>query len=146
MNDSTIETTNAAVVFPGGEVRKSSREIAELTGKRHDYVLRDIKSLISQEAITAPNFGVSECKDSTGRTLPQYLLDFDATMTLITGYDAKRRAMIIKRWRELETGEAEPAYKLPQSYSEALASLLETVKQKEELETPHPNRPSRYSL
>lgn len=38
-----------------------------------------------------------------------YLLDFDATMTLITGYDARRRALVIKRWRELEERAAKPA-------------------------------------
>ena len=40
---------------------------------------------------------------------PMYLLDFHATMTLFSGYDAKRRAMVIDRWIKLETGQAEPA-------------------------------------
>lgn len=37
-----------------------------------------------------------------------YELDFDATMTLVTGYDAVLRVKVITRWRELETGEATP--------------------------------------
>ena len=91
----------------------SSREIAELMKKRHDHVLRDIRKLIDQEAIAAPNFGVSEYKDSTGRMLPEYLLDFHATMVLITGYDANRRAAVVTRWREIETGAAVPVHALP---------------------------------
>lgn len=39
--------------------KMSSREIAELTEKRHDHVLRDIRKLIDEGAIGAPNFGDS---------------------------------------------------------------------------------------
>ena len=60
--------------------------------------------------------------------------DFDATMILITGYDANRRAIVVKRWRELETGEAVPAFKLPQNYKEALLQLVEQVEQNEALQ------------
>lgn len=86
----------------------SSREIAELTGKEHFHVMRDIKALIEQEAINQSSFGLVEYKDAKGEKRPMYLLDFDATMTLVTGYDAVLRAKVIKRWRELETGEAKP--------------------------------------
>ena len=36
--------------------KMSSREVANLMGKHHSHVLRDIKSLISQEAINESNF------------------------------------------------------------------------------------------
>ncbi len=87
----------------------SSREIAELTGKRHDNVLRDIKILIEQGAIDRLSFEEISYKDSYGREQAAYELDFDATMTLVTGYNAVLRARVIRRWRELETGRiAEP--------------------------------------
>lgn len=88
--------------------RMSSREIAELTEKRHDHVLRDIRKLIDEGAIGAPNFGGSEYLSSQGKLMPEYLLDFDATMTLLTGYNAVLRARVIKRWRELEQKETLP--------------------------------------
>ena len=87
----------------------TSREIAEVTGKRHDHVLRDIDNLIAQGAIGAPNFGETSFVDGSNRKQREYLLDFDATMTLVTGYNANLRAAVIRRWRELETGEALPA-------------------------------------
>lgn len=90
------------------DLTMSSKEIAELTRKRHDHVMRDIRSLVKQEAITAPTDGASEYKDASGKSNPMYLLDFESTMVLITGYDAKRRSMVIKRWIALEKGEDTP--------------------------------------
>ena len=87
----------------------SSREIAELTGKLHFHILRDIKELIGQGAISQSKIGLAEYMDAQGKPRPEYLLDFDATMTLITGYNAVLRAKVIRRWRELEEGMAQPA-------------------------------------
>lgn len=82
----------------------SSREIAELTGKEHKHVMRDIENLVEQGAIDRSKFGPISYKDSYGREQPAYELDFDATMTLVTGYNAVLRAKVIRRWRELEEG------------------------------------------
>ena len=80
----------------------SSREIAELTGKLHFNIMRDIKTLIGQGAFNGFKFEAVEYTDAKGEKRPEYLLDFDATMTLVTGYNAVLRAKVIKRWRELE--------------------------------------------
>lgn len=45
----------------------SSLQIAELTGKRHDAILRDIKNLLSQ-GVAAHNFVVSDPQMSTNQT------------------------------------------------------------------------------
>ena len=89
--------------------RMTSREIAELMEKRHDHVMRDIKKLIVEDIIGLPRFGETSYFDEWNRKQPMYELDFHATMVLITGYDAKRRAMVIDRWIKLETGQATPA-------------------------------------
>ena len=82
----------------------TSREIAELTGKRHDHVLRDVEKMF--EEINAPNFGAVDFldtyKDAKGETRKQYRLDRDLTMTLVTKYDTARRYAVVRRWRELE--------------------------------------------
>jgi len=88
--------------------RMSSLDIAELTGKKHNKVMRDIRSLIDQGAINESSFGLVEYKDAKGESRPMYLLDFKATMTLITGYDAVRRSKVIDRWADLESGAATP--------------------------------------
>ena len=81
----------------------SSREIAELTGKRHDHVMRDIRNMLCDLGITDPIFGGSYL-DSTGRSLPCFNLDREHTDCLLTGYSASMRMAVIKRWRELEGG------------------------------------------
>ncbi|MBD8601487.1 Rha family transcriptional regulator [Pseudomonas sp. CFBP 8771] len=37
----------------------SSREIAELTGKRHDHVIRDVRRMLFELEINGPKFGDS---------------------------------------------------------------------------------------
>ena len=95
----------------------SSREIAELTGKQHVHILRDIRKMledlepkkdeskfgcISVEAPTIQGFKESVYLDAYGREKPEYLLNFELTMTLISGYNVVLRNRIIKRWQELE--------------------------------------------
>lgn len=112
------------------QLTMSSREIAELTGKRHDHVMRDIRKMLDDLGEAHPKFGGSY-EDSTGRTLPCFNLDRDMTDCLLTGYSAKARMIVIKRWRELESKQA-PA--LPQSFSEALQLAADQARQIEEQE------------
>ena len=52
---------------------------AEAFGKRHDHVIRDIREVMAKctESFTAPNFGLSEYTDSTGRSLDGVESDID---------------------------------------------------------------------
>jgi Rha family phage regulatory protein len=109
----------------------TSKEIAELTGKLHKNVMRDIRSLIEQGAIGQLNFEPVKYCDTKGEMRPMYSLDFRATMTVITGYDAKRRAKVVKRWIALENGTAAPANQSRQTYAEALRALADEVEQQE---------------
>ena len=53
--------------------KMSSREIAELAGKQHKNVIRDIRNMEeSWEKVTGLKFELSEYLDSTGRKLPEY--------------------------------------------------------------------------
>ncbi|HAL69306.1 MAG TPA: phage antirepressor protein [Pseudomonas sp.] len=85
----------------------SSLEIAELTGKAHKHVLADIRSMLTELEIDWAELS-AQYKDSTGRSLPCFNLDREMTDTLLTGYSAKMRLAVIKRWRELEAQVAQP--------------------------------------
>ena len=57
----------------------TSLQVAEAFGKEHRHVLRDIRETIDKcsEFFTAPNFGLSEYTDSTGRSLDGVESDID---------------------------------------------------------------------
>ncbi len=110
----------------------SSREIAEITGKQHAHVMRDLRSTLDSIAESKNGLGVYEANylDSNGQQRPMYLLDKKATLLIVSGYDVNLRLAIINRWEELET---QNAAKLPSTYIEALESLILAEKQKEAL-------------
>lgn len=85
----------------------SSKEIAELTGKLHTHVLRDIRTMLEALGQAESNFG-SSYQDTTGRTLPMFALPKDLTITLVAGYNVTIRHRIVARWMELEAKAVKP--------------------------------------
>ena len=110
-----------------------SRDIADLTGKRHDHVIADINKMIEWLGDTCPDFS-GELPDTYGRPQKVYFLPKRETLILVSGYNIDLRAKIIDRWQELES-QQKP--KLPQTYAEALLEAgrlaLENEKQAEQL-------------
>jgi len=90
------------------EVKMSSLEIAEICGKEHRHVLRDIRKMLEDIGSDSSAQIWAEYKDSTGRALPCAYLDFELTTTLMTGYRVDLRHKVIKRWMELEKREQKP--------------------------------------
>jgi phage regulator Rha-like protein len=89
----------------GEPLTMSSREIADLTGKEHDNVRRDIKNLadglsLSFEEKSEPSAG--------GRPSKVFLLPKRECLILVSGYSIELRARIIDRWMELEVRQADP--------------------------------------
>ena len=85
------------------KMEMTSLEIAELTGKRHHTVLRDIKELLEELEFNQSKKILVEYKDQKGEMRPMYSLDSTLTLTVITGYFPQLRYAIIKRWQELES-------------------------------------------
>ncbi len=105
----------------------SSREIAELTGKEHKNVLRDINNI--SEELGQLIFEQSSYINSQNKEQPEYLLNKENTLLLVSGYSVSLRQAIIRRWQELENQQAP---KLPTTYKEALVALLEQVEVNEQ--------------
>lgn len=84
----------------------SSREIAELTGKRHDHVMRDIRDMLAQlhGESEAPRFGGYYIAEN-GKQNPCFNLPKRETLILVSGYNLAMRAKIIDRWQELEAAQ-----------------------------------------
>ncbi|WP_197273360.1 Rha family transcriptional regulator [Brevundimonas sp. DS20] len=90
----------------GGALRTmSSVEIAELTGKRHDNVMRDIKSMLDDLGAAALTFEGSY-QGANRKQLPCFNLPRRECLILVSGYSVELRARIIDRWEELENERA----------------------------------------
>ena len=84
----------------------STKEIAELTGKRHGNVVRDAKEMIDELLHYNDDSYLSHddyqtLTDIRGYTL-EILLNKELTETLITGYSVVLRHRVIRRLHELE--------------------------------------------
>ena len=106
----------------------SSREIAELTGKLHKNVKRDITTMLAELKIDALSFERIYL-DAQNRNQTEYLLDREHTDCLLTGYSAELRMKVIRRWRELEAR----AQAIPTTYVEALRLAADKAEENERL-------------
>lgn len=110
MNTTTVLHSNP----DSSDVSMSSVEIAEVTGKNHSHVLRDIRSMLSQLYGAYPKMDGSDIKgvfeelrQDNGQTKAFYL-DREHAECLVTGYSAQLRMKVIRRLRELEEQVAKP--------------------------------------
>ena len=109
----------------------TSLEIAEVTGRRHAHVMRDIRNILDQGA-SESNFGLSSYKQSQPnggtKNVPCYVLTKKGCLILASGYDALLREKIINRWEELEMkerGNALPNFSNPAEAARAWADQYE---------------------
>ncbi|WP_375612357.1 Rha family transcriptional regulator [Bartonella sp. AA9NXGY] len=110
----------------------SSREIAELCGKEHRNVMRDIRQILTELKIELSEFA-GFYRDSIGRTLPCYNLPKRECLILVSGYSTALRAKIIDRWQELERQVTTPQvdYSKPEALLGVLNHLQSQIEQKD---------------
>lgn len=103
--------TNKAImqlITQSSNLTMSSREIAALTGKRHDNVVADVRKMLSELGLGTPEFlGVYEAEN--GQQYECFNLPKRESLILISGYSIELRARIIDRWQELESQASRPA-------------------------------------
>ncbi|MEF5378485.1 Rha family transcriptional regulator [Escherichia coli] len=101
-----VKTASVSLVVDNTKpLTMSSRQIAEFTDKKHSNVMRDIREMYESlgiidqlktefvERINNLGYAVKE---------PVYHLDEEMTLTLVTGYDVKRRMIVIQEWKRLK--------------------------------------------
>lgn len=97
----------SALMNPGAPLTMSSREIAELTGKEHKNVVRDIRAMLEELGEDRLKFERIYL-DSMNREQIEYHLNRELTDTLLTGYSAVLRRKVVARWHELEGQAGDP--------------------------------------
>lgn len=100
----------------------SSREIADLCEKRHDHVMVDIRKMLEELGLHAPDFS-GAYKTDRGNKYECFHLPKRETLILVSGYKLVLRAAIIDRWQELEQQVA--TRKLPATSCEVTVAGLE---------------------
>ncbi|EPQ7861219.1 Rha family transcriptional regulator [Escherichia coli] len=84
--------TQPEIAIVDGQVVTSSLAVANFFSKRHDDVLKKIRTLECSASFTARNFSVSDYTDCTGRKLPCYQITRDGFAFLAMGFTGKRAA------------------------------------------------------
>lgn len=108
----------------------SSRQVAELTGRDHKNVMRDIRNLLDQ-GVGRLNFELSSYRSEQNKELPEYQITKKGCLILASGYDAVLREKIIDRWEELENEKlSKQQIQLPATYLDALKALVVSEEQK----------------
>jgi phage regulator Rha-like protein len=103
MNDLTIKT----------DVTMNSREIAELTNKRHDHVLRDIELILSKICGVSPDLGKPE-EEYHRSERNQYKYIKQSALNKLMGAEEKKNIDSYKSsYVNEQNGQTYPCYKLP---------------------------------
>ncbi|WP_375685740.1 phage antirepressor KilAC domain-containing protein [Bartonella sp. TT110JLCBS] len=113
----------------------SSIEIAEVCGKQHKNVMRDIKQIFNELKFEPVDF-IGTYIDAKGESRPCYNLPKRECLILVSGYSTALRAKIIDRWQELERQVATPQVDLANALENPLTIkqlLLESINQLEDL-------------
>ena len=104
-------------IVPLNILTMSTREIAELTEKRHDNVVRDFRSQCESLGLNLLRFEEVYIAGN-GQEQTEYLLDKEQALTLVSGYNVTLRNRIVQRWIALEGGQSQllppPEVRAPQ--------------------------------
>src|SRR5690606_31948667 len=78
-------------------ISMSSREVAELTGKQHGHVMRDIENMLMQLGEGVEGYIQLWVHPQNGQEYREYMLDREHVECLLAGYSAVLRMKVIRR-------------------------------------------------
>ena len=100
----------------------TSLQIAEVTGKQHKEVLRDIRNLLAQ-GVAERNFALGDYKDKNNQSRPMYQLTPKGCLILASGYDVVLREKIIDKLEEYQQKERAGMIAMPNFEDPAEAAI-----------------------
>lgn len=120
--------TELSLLNSGSPLIMTSGEIAELTGKDKKHIHRDIKEqlFLGLYGKDGPNLDLLDIKGisvilADNGFWSEVQLDRYHTDILVSGYEVKYRAAIVKRWHELESQVRKPVSQMQMIAQMALA-------------------------
>ncbi|TKX32405.1 phage regulatory protein/antirepressor Ant [Campylobacter aviculae] len=116
------------------EISLTSLEIAELTGKEHKHVIRDIETYLEKVVEGGVSkFGHTHQNPQNKQFYKCYRLPKREVLILVSGYSVELRAKIIDRLEYLENEIRKQSYK-PLSLKESLKMQLDLLEKNEKLQ------------
>lgn len=120
------------------EEKMTSLVIAELTGRKHLHLMRDIRKMEDAWVkLGQSKFGFTSYSDAQGKKRPMYELSKTECLYIATKFKDEARAKLVLRWEELEV-EKQQANKL--SPAEQLLKNAQLLVAQERKLTEHDNR------
>ena len=129
-------TMNELQTIADGNERMTSLQIAEVTGKPHNDVMKAIRKMepawvkVYQGKFSQASYEVQQPNGGIA-SYPCYSLTKEECLYIATKFNDEARAKLIKRWKELE--EAHQKASVPTTYLEALKSLVKSEEQRQQL-------------
>ena len=108
---------NIQLMQVNNDKRMSSREMAELCGKRHDNTLLVIRDLAAR-GLLKNSTPLQYTHEQNGQQYIHFLSDQRDSLVIVARLSPEFTAAVIDRWQELEAQASAPV--IPQSFAEAL--------------------------
>ena len=124
----------ALTVFPGNDKTMTSKEMADLTEKRHDNAKRVIDSLEKKGVIAFPQIEEASFIGADGRnqTMTVYRFNKRDSYVIVAQLSPEFTARLVDRWQELEEQARNPITAL--SRLDLLKLALDSEEQRLQLE------------
>ena len=127
---------NDLIQFGESQQTMNSLEIAKLTGKPHNDVLKSIRAMEpAWEKVNGGKFSLVEYKDAKGEMRPCFELTKTECLYVATKFNDEARAKLVIRWEELEQKQRAQMMQLPDftDPAEAAMAWAQQYKQKQVL-------------
>lgn len=106
----------------------SSREMADLSEKRHDSVKRTIGTLVGKGVIGVPQ--IVGYQDSLGRPASEFHIGKRDSYVVMAQLSPEFTARLVDRWQELESKQqAQSAHAIPKTMAQALRLAADQAEQ-----------------
>lgn len=131
----TVFSKDDKFIIKNGEPWVTSMYVKDVTGKRHDNILSDIRKILgeSEEEFGVLNFKESLYISEQNKKQPMYIISEDGSSVLLGGYSISHRIKIQKELREFKNNQT-PVVQLPLNYIQALEALVSSEKEKLQLQ------------
>lgn len=128
---------NHLVFVEGNKVVTDSLTVANVFGKRHADVIRNIENLECSVEFTQRNFALSEYKDNSGKRNKKYLIRQDGLVFLVTGFTGSKAAEFkeefINEFNRMEEQIKKQQTNLPSSREQYIATMKLALAHEEDL-------------